>query len=68
MCNRHLPSRNVAGRGTHQELIDLKARYASMWKKQTPAATIEREAQEMAERAEKLRSEAYVSDRASPRR
>ena len=55
----------VAECGTHQELIELQGRYASMWRKQIRAATAEREAQLMTERAEKLRSEAQGSDSAS---
>ena len=55
----------VAECGTHDELLALKGRYASMWKKQIRAATAEREAQKMTERAEKLRSEAQGTDSAS---
>ncbi|KAF4556035.1 ABC transporter-like protein 14 [Elsinoe fawcettii] len=47
----------VAERGTHDELIDMKGRYASMWKKQVRAQRAAEEARVLKDRAERLRRE-----------
>lgn len=46
----------VAERGTHEELLALKGRYASMWRKQIRAQKAAAEAQVLQNRAERLRS------------
>lgn len=48
----------VAESGTHSELLKLEGRYASMWRKQIRAQRVTEEAQDLADRAEKLRKEA----------
>lgn len=56
----------VAESGTHAELLKLKGRYASMWRKQIRAQRVAEEAQGLADRAEKLRKEARGDESASP--
>ena len=56
---------NVAESGTHSELLQLKGRYASMWRKQIRAQRVAEEAQGLADRAEKLRQEARGDESAS---
>ena len=48
----------VAESGTHSELLKLKGRYENMWRKQIRAQRVAEEAQDLADRAEKLRKEA----------
>ena len=55
----------VAESGTHSELLNLKGRYASMWRKQIRAQKVAEEAQDLADRAEKLRKEARGDESAS---
>lgn len=55
----------VAESGTHSELLKLKGRYASMWRKQIRAQRVAEEAQDLADRAEKLRKEARGEESAS---
>ena len=52
----------VVERGTHDELIKLKSRYASMWRKQIRVQKAAEEAKVLSERAEQLRSEAQGGD------
>ncbi|KAH8700341.1 heavy metal tolerance protein precursor [Talaromyces proteolyticus] len=46
----------VAERGTHEELLAMKGRYASMWRKQIKAQKAAAEAQVLQDRAQRLRS------------
>lgn len=46
----------VAERGTHEELLAMKGRYASMWRKQIRAQKAAAEAQVLQDRAQRLRS------------
>ncbi|OJD22016.1 hypothetical protein ACJ73_06641 [Blastomyces percursus] len=46
----------VAECGTHEQLLSLKGRYASMWRKQIRAQRAAAEAQVLQDRAERLRS------------
>ena len=55
----------VAESGTHSELLKIKGRYASMWRKQIRAQRVAEEAQDLADRAEKLRKEARGDESAS---
>lgn len=55
----------VAESGTHSELLKVKGRYASMWRKQIRAQRVAEEAQDLADRAEKLRKEARGDESAS---
>jgi len=48
----------VAESGSHEELLALKGRYASMWKKQIRAQKAAEEARVLKHKADKLRSEA----------
>ena len=48
----------VAESGTHDELLTLKGRYASMWRKQIRAQKAAEEAKVLSDRAEQLRNEA----------
>ncbi|KEQ69959.1 hypothetical protein M436DRAFT_75713 [Aureobasidium namibiae CBS 147.97] len=47
----------VAERGTHQELLDLKGKYYSMWRKQVRAQKAAEEAKVLKDKAERLRRE-----------
>lgn len=60
-----LHSGKVAESGTHDELLALKGRYASMWRKQIRAQKAAEEAKVLSDRAEQLRSEAQEGDSAS---
>ena len=60
-----LHSGRVAERGTHEELLALKGRYASMWRKQIRAQKAAEEAKVLSDRAEQLRNEAQGGDSAS---
>ncbi|MCJ1286808.1 hypothetical protein MMC26_006154 [Xylographa opegraphella] len=55
----------VAESGTHDELLSLKGRYASMWRKQIRAQKAAEEAKVLSDRAEQLRSEAQGDESAS---
>lgn len=55
----------VAERGTHEELLSLKGRYASMWRKQIRAQKAAEEAKVLSDRAEQLRNEAQSVESAS---
>ncbi|KAL8680108.1 MAG: hypothetical protein Q9224_001737 [Gallowayella concinna] len=57
-----LHSGQVVESGTHDELIDLKGRYASMWRKQIRAQKAAEEAKFLSDRAEKLRREIRGDD------
>ncbi len=50
----------VAESGTHEELLAMKGRYASMWRKQIRAQKAAEEAKVLKDRAERLRSEAKI--------
>ncbi|KAL8856254.1 MAG: hypothetical protein Q9178_007091 [Gyalolechia marmorata] len=52
-----LHSGQVVENGTHEELLALKGRYASMWRKQIRAQKAAQEAKILSDRAEKLRKE-----------
>ncbi|KAL8783337.1 MAG: hypothetical protein Q9213_004712 [Squamulea squamosa] len=52
-----LHSGQVVERGTHEELLALKGRYASMWRKQIRAQKAAEEARLLSDQAEKLRKE-----------
>ncbi|KAF2755246.1 hypothetical protein EJ05DRAFT_442771 [Pseudovirgaria hyperparasitica] len=47
----------VAERGTHEELLEKKGRYANMWKKQVRAQRAAEEAKALKDKAERLRRE-----------
>ena len=47
----------VAERGSHEELLAMKGRYASMWKKQVRAQRAAEEAKVLKDKAERLRRE-----------
>ncbi|MCJ1389023.1 hypothetical protein MMC18_001876 [Xylographa bjoerkii] len=55
----------VAESGTHEGLLSLKGRYASMWRKQIRAQKAAEEAKVLSDRAEQLRSEAQGDESAS---
>jgi len=57
-----LHSGKVVESGTHDELLALKGRYASMWRKQIRAQAIAEQAKVLSDRAEQLRSEARGGD------
>ncbi|KAL8667541.1 MAG: hypothetical protein Q9168_007245 [Polycauliona sp. 1 TL-2023] len=52
-----LHSGQVVEHGTHEELLAMKGRYASMWRKQIRAQRAAEEAKLLSDRAEKLRKE-----------
>ncbi|KAL1963689.1 hypothetical protein VTN77DRAFT_7893 [Rasamsonia byssochlamydoides] len=52
----------VAERGTHEELLALKGRYASMWRKQIRAQKAAAEAQVLQDRAQRLRSASTTAE------
>ena len=60
-----LHSGQVAESGTHDELLALKGRYASMWRKQIRAQRAAEEAKVLSDRAEQLSTEAQQGDSAS---
>ena len=55
----------VAESGTHSQLLVLKGRYASMWRKQIRAQKAAEEAKVLSDRAEQLRTEAQGDESAS---
>lgn len=55
----------VAESGTHDELLKIKGRYASMWRKQIRAQRAAEQAKVLSDRAEMLRNEAVGDDSAS---
>ena len=54
----------VAERGSHQELLDMKGRYASMWKKQVRAQRAAEEAKVLKDKADRLRRESRSGEHA----
>ncbi|KAI9801886.1 MAG: hypothetical protein M1833_002200 [Piccolia ochrophora] len=52
----------VVEAGTHDELLNMKGRYASMWKKQIRAERAAEEARVMKDRADQLRRESTTGD------
>lgn len=61
-----LHSGNVVERGTHEELLSLKGKYANMWRKQIRAQKAAEEAKVLSDRAEQLRNEAQGDGSTSP--
>lgn len=57
-----LHSGKVAERGTHDQLLSLKGRYASMWRKQIRAQKAAEQAKVLSDRAEQLRNEAQSGE------
>lgn len=57
-----LHSGKVVEKGTHEELLSLKGKYASMWRKQIRAQKAAEEAKVLSDRAEQLRNEAAQGD------
>ena len=55
-----LHSGRVVERGTHDELLTMKGKYASMWRKQIRAQKAAEEARVLTDRAEQLRNEAQA--------
>lgn len=55
----------VAERGTHEELLSIKGRYANMWRKQIRAQQAAEQAKELSDKAERLRNEARGDESAS---
>lgn len=55
----------VAESGTHEELLALKGRYASMWRKQIRAQKAAAEAQVLQDRAERIRNATHSDDSSS---
>ena len=55
----------VAESGTHDDLMALKGRYASMWRKQIRAQKAAEQAKALSDRAEQLRHEAQGDESAS---
>ncbi|KAJ6131446.1 hypothetical protein N7523_001906 [Penicillium sp. IBT 18751x] len=55
----------VAESGTHEELLALKGRYASMWRKQIRAQKAAAEAQVLQDRAERIRNATNSDDSSS---
>ena len=60
-----LHSGKVVESGTHDELLNQKGRYASMWRKQIRAQKAAEEAKVLSDRAEQLRREIQGDDSAS---
>lgn len=54
----------VAERGSHQELLDMKGRYASMWRKQVRAQRAAEEAKVLKDKADRLRRESRSGEQA----
>ena len=55
----------VVESGTHAELIDMRGRYASMWRKQIRAQQAAEQAKELSDKAERLRKEMRGEESAS---
>ena len=55
----------VAEKGTHEELLSMKGRYANMWRKQIRAQKAAEEAKVLSDRAEQLRKESQDDDSTS---
>lgn len=55
----------VAESGTHEELLAMKGRYASMWRKQIRAQKAAAEAQVLQDRAERIRNATHSDDSSS---
>lgn len=55
----------VAEQGTHEELLAMKGRYASMWRKQIKAQKAAAEAQVLQDRAERIRNAINSDDSSS---
>ena len=55
----------VAESGTHEELLAMKGRYASMWRKQIRAQQAAEQAKELSDKAERLRKEVRGDESAS---
>ncbi|KAG8623443.1 hypothetical protein KVT40_008419 [Elsinoe batatas] len=53
----------AAERGTHDELLNMRGRYASMWKKQVRAQRAAEEARVLRDRADRLRRESHEGAR-----
>ena len=60
-----LHSGKVVETGTHEDLLNLKGKYASMWRKQIRAQKAAEEAKVLSDRAEQLRNEAQGDGSAS---
>jgi ABC-type transport system involved in Fe-S cluster assembly fused permease/ATPase subunit len=60
-----LHSGQVAESGTHDELLALKGRYASMWRKQIRAQKAAEEAKVLSDRAEQMKIEIQQGDESS---
>ena len=60
-----LHSGKVTEKGTHEELLSLKGKYASMWRKQIRAQKAAEEAKVLSDRAEQLRNEVQGDGSAS---
>ena len=60
-----LHSGKVVESGTHEALLSMKGRYASMWRKQIRAQKAAEEAKVLSDRAEQLRNEAQGDESAS---
>ncbi|KMQ43569.1 vacuolar ABC heavy metal transporter [Trichophyton rubrum] len=56
-----LQNGQVAEKGTHEQLLAMKGRYSSMWRKQIKAQRAAAEAQVLQDRAERLRSSSVVA-------
>jgi ABC-type transport system involved in Fe-S cluster assembly fused permease/ATPase subunit len=52
----------VAERGTHQELLEMKGKYANMWEKQIQAQRAAEEAKVLKDKADRLRRESVHHD------
>ncbi|KAF3484100.1 vacuolar ABC heavy metal transporter [Arthroderma uncinatum] len=56
-----LQNGQVVEKGTHEQLLAMKGRYSSMWRKQIKAQRAAAEAQVLQDRAERLRSSSVVA-------
>ena len=55
----------VVESGSHEELLEMKGRYASMWRKQIRAQQAAEQAKELSDKAERLRKEVRGDESAS---